>query len=549
MGYEIVTQDGLRRLRSARETFLAAQPLPADFPAWLAAAWRRSLFLGLEVGRAEVPHVPVTPDPVLVRAAAPVLEHLASTLAGLHAAVVLSDRRARIIGRWTAEDRSRTHLDAIGTRAGADLSEPATGTNGISHVLATRRPTVIGGPEHLFDLYQQTVCAGAPVQGPLSSRPVGAIAVIGRLDAAPAVLQALAATAAAAVERELLHQASARERSLLDVFLRASPDGAPVAVLDGRTRLVSDAAAQLLRPADLDALEVWVRAAAGEVELGDGTRVLLSPALGADDPGVLARVLPAPAEARRVHRRHPPGVLRRAGLAGGSALWQALERAVSRSGDRPLLLVGEAGVGKAAIAAALQPGARMVDGSAPDATAALESLGDDDRLVLRRLDRISDAARALAVLDRFGGRAVATYTTSGPAPSYGDWTPYVVRVPSLRERTEDLGDIATALGAPLSVAALAVLRRHSWPGNVTELAAVLRWARAEAAGAPIAPRHLPPELVVPEAGPRLSELERAERATIAEALRTTDGNKVRAAELLGIARATLYRKLRRYRLT
>jgi DNA-binding NtrC family response regulator len=45
-------------------------------------------------------------------------------------------------------------------------------------------------------------------------------------------------------------------------------------------------------------------------------------------------------------------------------------------------------------------------------------------------------------------------------------------------------------------------------------------------------------------GRRLSELERAEVKTILQAMQKADGNKHKAAEALGIARSTLYRKIR-----
>jgi transcriptional regulator of acetoin/glycerol metabolism len=62
----------------------------------------------------------------------------------------------------------------------------------------------------------------------------------------------------------------------------------------------------------------------------------------------------------------------------------------------------------------------------------------------------------------------------------------------------------------------------------------------------VRPEELPDAVRDGGGGRRLSSLERAERAAILEALRTHGGNKLRAAQALGIARATVYRKLRSY---
>ena len=57
------------------------------------------------------------------------------------------------------------------------------------------------------------------------------------------------------------------------------------------------------------------------------------------------------------------------------------------------------------------------------------------------------------------------------------------------------------------------------------------------------PRHL-----VTGSPPGLTAMQRAELGAILAALRTADGNKQEAAAALGIARSTLYRKLRQFRL-
>jgi transcriptional regulator with PAS, ATPase and Fis domain len=135
-----------------------------------------------------------------------------------------------------------------------------------------------------------------------------------------------------------------------------------------------------------------------------------------------------------------------------------------------------------------------------------------------------------------------------------------IHLPPLRERIADLEAIAEHLlesiaartGMPqreLTASALDVLASHSWPGNVRELRNALEQAamltdhtRLEAAdfksilkGAPALQPALRP---LPEL---IAELE---RRSIENALAATRGNKVSAAKLLGISRATLYEKLK-----
>jgi transcriptional regulator of acetoin/glycerol metabolism len=58
----------------------------------------------------------------------------------------------------------------------------------------------------------------------------------------------------------------------------------------------------------------------------------------------------------------------------------------------------------------------------------------------------------------------------------------------------------------------------------------------------------PADLGLPRKDAAASTLEEAEAETIREALRASNGNRTLAAERLGIARSTLYEKLKRYRI-
>lgn len=123
----------------------------------------------------------------------------------------------------------------------------------------------------------------------------------------------------------------------------------------------------------------------------------------------------------------------------------------------------------------------------------------------------------------------------------------------LRLRREDIAAVASALlrqtagTATLSSEIVAHLECHDWPGNIRELANVLETSTASARGEPVQPHHLPPlhhpeELAqVPEH--RLEKLQDVVQRHVLHVLTRCAGNKLRASEVLGISRSTLYRML------
>jgi transcriptional regulator with PAS, ATPase and Fis domain len=138
-------------------------------------------------------------------------------------------------------------------------------------------------------------------------------------------------------------------------------------------------------------------------------------------------------------------------------------------------------------------------------------------------------------------------------------------LPPLRERKEDIALLCDKLLATLNQSArrriervaqpaLALLERYDWPGNVRELHNVLSYAYTIGDGPILQLADLPHELMleeeraaggpahVPTAVPVASSDPEAQR--IANALVRAGGNKNRAAELLGISRVTLWRRLR-----
>ncbi|WP_312954705.1 sigma-54-dependent transcriptional regulator [Pseudomonas songnenensis] len=147
---------------------------------------------------------------------------------------------------------------------------------------------------------------------------------------------------------------------------------------------------------------------------------------------------------------------------------------------------------------------------------------------------------------------------------------FILQVPPLRDREEDLELLAAGFvahfaargGRPvrgIAPAALAQLRRYPFPGNVRELQNAIERAVTFCHGRSIELEHLPSRiadyrddkacsagtelLAQLSDGPLLPTLEELELRYIEHVLKLVDGNKRRAAALLGIGRRTLYRRL------
>jgi DNA-binding NtrC family response regulator len=146
-----------------------------------------------------------------------------------------------------------------------------------------------------------------------------------------------------------------------------------------------------------------------------------------------------------------------------------------------------------------------------------------------------------------------------------------LKVPPLRERREDIPLLARHFLRLFSAqavrpvreftpAAMAALERYAWPGNVRELENVVDRAVALATGTLVEESDLPEALQngaragrsaprrrqpLPDASGRHPSLEEVTNRYVRQVLDETEGNKTRAAQVLGVPRRTLYRMLAR----
>jgi hypothetical protein len=249
------------------------------------------------------------------------------------------------------------------------------------------------------------------------------------------------------------------------------------------------------------------------------------------------------------------------------------EAATTAAAGRVTAVVGEPGSGKATLAALarrrLSPRQRILRARAPevgDVAAWLELWtpelrAEDTCVIVSGLHDLpawaaGELAQILATARRTGRPQpfVLTAPRFSGIPDELTWlADAVVEVPPLRLRTDDVLPLAHWFAREERHRAIAFTPRAAraltscaWPGNVGQLRRVVREAASRADVVDL--HHLAPEVL--DGGTRpLSRLEQLERNEIVRCLTEPGTTVTRAAEELGIGRATLYRKIAHYKIT
>lgn len=570
----------------ARERFLEAGELAGDSVRdAILASWRRSRAAGVDVDRLEPQYAEVDDDCRLVHAARPVLDRLENVLAGAPMSVILTDSKARVLERRAGEKMLNHHLDRIQLAPGFSYAEEYVGTNGIGTAMEERRSAHVFGSEHFSERLQSMSCAGELIRNPLSGRIEGVIDVTCWSTDATPLMVALVQEAARDIERRLLEQGTERERALFAEFLASSRRASkPILSLSDDLVITNATAAHLLEPADYPVLREHAiglmrakRETIIEVPLARGqtARLRCRPVPSRSGPaGTVVEISIGDPPARE-HPMGRPLWEPLPGLAGSSASWvNACRQVVAASHMRTrLLLVGELGVGKLALAQAAHrrayPSAHLAvvdavtSGSDQHWLAEVRSClaAAEGTVVLRHLDQLGPAvSRELARM--LEGRAgpgpwiVGTMrsTTGGPElDALVNQFTETATIPPLRHRIDDVRELVPELlsrlapGRAVSVqpAVMRTLLRAAWPENVAELQQALREALSRRRIGAIAVEDLPSTCHTTSRRV-LTEWEALERDAIVRALLASGGDKVRAAARLGISRATIYRKITAY---
>jgi transcriptional regulator of acetoin/glycerol metabolism len=589
----------LKQVDAAREYLLTEGVIPEHLARsvrpHVLQSWKRSMMSGAQVANPVLTFKGEHHARAALRHAAdPVLSRLAEELAGLNAGVLLSDHEAIVVQRWVSDAGILPLMDRINSNVGFCISEESIGTNGVGSVIEHDGPIQISGPEHLAEALRPFTCVGVPVHHPVTRRLEGVITMNCRATSGNPLLTPLMSSTAQEVESRLLAQASTSERQLLDEYLVAiGSRRAPVAAVGQDIFIAGPKVTELIEGIDRAVLWEYVRAvalgAASNAEAfgltTDRFRITRCKAVERDGAVIGALVefdLDRPAHDDFVAAVAPKPTVT---LPGKSpALVQAISHATRLAAKRvPILIEGESGVGKFALARAVLESAHVAVDKIAVIDAAvgwtdgangfpnllrheLELL--PDAVLLRHLEALTPeaAAACASLLDGVESgpnppRVVATLTTGG-APTSGlrrlvD-TVGVGRVtlPPLRDRHEDIAPTAVALLAKhrgpkelrFTSATLRCLMRAPWPGNLRQLDATIRGLLSTTMGPEIRPEALPLELQGNSRKRDLSQIEELELGAILGALKQHHGNKVAAAQSIGISRSTLYRKLQAYRL-
>jgi transcriptional regulator of acetoin/glycerol metabolism len=543
------------------------------------------------------------PEAVLIRAADPVLRRLHEQLDGQPISIILTDAHGLVLSRRTAERDLERYLESVMLAPGFSYAEELVGTNGIGTALEAGGPAHVFGHEHYAERLEGLACAGVPLHDPITGKTIGLVDLTCWRRNADALLLSLVQATAEQISQALAAASCGSDVQLLEEYVRACKrSGGIVLALGDDVVMMNDHARSLLDHSDQEALidratEVLSTRQSGAVtvELPSGVAARMSCRRVGDsgrrpDGVVQVRLLAdvasaadaaGPPRSARVSAASPAvkAPMYLPGLVGNGVLWLRACRAAEAAWGSAewLALEGEAGAGKLALARAVHQrrnpaapfhvldAAGAGDGHDWTSRARIELLDGTGVLVIQHVDVLpSPQLRVLgsALQEAWAqGRqsVLRVVVTLRREAAGGDLTkllrffPRTVEVPPLRHHIEDLHDLVPFLlsrlsqqgRATCSPEAMQLLMRHSWPGNVEQLWQVLKQVVQSRRSGTIKPKDLPPECWTVSRR-LLNPLESLERDAIVASLLDHEGNKVKAAEALGMSRATIYRKIHEY---
>lgn len=579
-------------------------------PKVVAASWQRSRSAGVDASTSEASyHSDLDTTSRLVRCSQPIIDRLSDETANIPLSIAVTDGKARLLTRVDNTRRIGRLLDDVSFAPGFDYAEGGMGTNGVGTVFESGQPVQIVGPEHFHELLQPFACSGTPIRDPLSGRIEGVLDISCLVEHSSPLMHSLVRSAAHDIERNLLIDRSQYQQALFETFIRADARSRAGVMAVGGTVVMANTVAQgLLTPTERATIQDHARylmsrreRAVDQLELTTGkiirikgTRVVV----GTDVAGMVLEitlVAEAAASTSQVVAERPvpqlvlgsgaklhlPQLLTASTLSGSgqSPLWKRAcsDIAAASSSHDAFLVMGETGTGKFSLIAEIyhrvNPAGRSllidaVDISPyfyDDAEAALEANSQPTLYIFRNIDALS--TDGVEELNKFllaladSDRDVYLAATLSDANLDSD-LPFrdllvhfqqAVTVPPLRHRTEDMATVVSQVlnqishGRPTRVgpAAMRVIARYSWPRNITQLEEALCAALLRRPVGDIQPEDLP-GYCHDSARRRLSGMEALERDAIVNALRDAGGNRVQAAATLGIARSSLYRKLKSF---
>ncbi|MFV0461477.1 MAG: sigma-54-dependent Fis family transcriptional regulator [Actinomycetales bacterium] len=574
---------------SLRERFLA-DPVGTRLTSLrpvIARSWERSMSCKVNANASLLDTSEPLVDEQLLMAAEPVLTELEKLCVDTGGSVVLTDAQGTL-AVFRGDSAEKRKAERIFPTFGGNMAEDLIGTNADGTALEEGGAVQVWGPEHFNEAFHSSYCTSTPIRDPIRRSVRGVIGImlperVGR-SASPQSILLTVHAAAAEITRRLAERLAAREQALMSEYLReVRKRGADAVVaMDERTTIASRSALSMLEQNDFAVLAALARetapgtTASHRLSVQAGREVLLQIRpmdfrdLGTTGAAVMRLQMPGSATRSRRSAVPTRDHSHFAAFVGTSrTLRRALDAAAAAVSRRtPAYIVGEKGTGKQflaeTMAALLRDDVQVFEFSSTAPSAATvdavdTALAQGSAVVVHRVDLASDEFKGdftglLSVLEQPQLVLTAGTVRDDLLPILAALRGIEVSMPPLRARREDIPALAshflgqfTEREVRLSPKLRDALVAADWPGNVNQLRELMK-SIASARG-PLSEARLADLSAVQLRAlstARLTRLEEAELQQIRAALSEANGNRVRAASLLGIGRSTLYRKIEAY---